>query len=246
MAEEGPPNNETMKVSSVARVSPAPHNDGETRKGSSEKSSLKLIATRVRDAGAERQKSHAFKKTALNAIDKIFGLYDTDNSGYLNRVQLKKLLTKYNQGKEPEEETIKFVLRAAGHKEANEEEPGIHRDELCEAIAISKSYLSNENQINDIVFKYHAEDQASLNKNQIGQLLSDLNGGKKVSEQDIKFVVQHSTRKTDDEMKAITGEKYKIGRLELKTAVMVWYHALEGEEIRMQKTACVGRNCSVQ
>ena len=94
--------------------------------------------------------------------------------------------------------------------------------------------------------KYHAKDQDALDKSQIRQLLSDLNGGKKVSNNDIHFVVQHATRKSEVEMNQIPDEKYKIGRLELKTAVMVWYHYLEGEEIRLQKTACVGRNCLVQ
>ena len=148
---------------------------------------LTLVATHVRYAGEDRQKCFAEKKHAKSALKKTFSLYDVESLGYLNKERLTKLIAKFNKGKIPDEDTVQFILRVAGHREGNHNELVIHQDELCEAIAISKSYLRNEMQINNIMQKYHAQDQDALNKSQIRQLLSDLNGGRKVSENDIKL-----------------------------------------------------------
>ena len=94
------------------------------------KEGLTLVATHVQHAGVERQKCFAEKKKAKSAVEKIFSLYDTEKSGYLNKESLTKLLTKYNKGEKPDENTVQFILRVSGHKEENESELGIHKNEL--------------------------------------------------------------------------------------------------------------------
>ena len=190
--------------------------------GENGKPRLKLRATARQLAGKDRQNAYDIKMAAKTAVEKIFSIYDVDNSGYLDPKELKSLLTKYNDGVAPDDETIIFIIRICDHEdeEKGQEQVGIHRKELSEAIAIAKAYLKNEGLINNTFTKYNAETQNALDHDQVRKLLMAFNNGKKVSESDIKFVCQHAAKKTDTQMKAEGEKALEIERLNLKAAVM--------------------------
>ena len=79
------------------------------------------------------------------------------------------------------------------------------------------------------ISEYNAEHQNALDHAQVKKLLITFNNGKNVSERDIKFVCQHASRKTDEQMKAEGEKALEIDRLNLKAAVMIWYHHLQGK-----------------
>ena len=154
---------------------------------------LKLHATARNLAGKNRQNGYDLKVAAKSAVEKIFAIYDVDKSGYLDPSELKKLLTKYHDGIPPDDQTVNFIIRMCDHEdvEQGQEQVGIHRNELTEAIGIAKAYMKNEKMINDTFEKYYAQNQNTLDHQQVKQLLTDLNEGKAVSEKEIKFVCQH-------------------------------------------------------
>jgi len=150
MAEtENGKSSETRETAKVApndvseKVYSAPSTDGASR--------LKLKATARSLAGRDRQNAYNMKMAAKTAVEKIFTLYDVDNSGYLDPKELKQLLTKYNDGNVPDDETIRFIIRICDHEDEKkgQEQVGIHRNELSEAVAIAKAYLKNEGLINN-------------------------------------------------------------------------------------------------
>ena len=79
--------------------------------GENGKPRLKLRATARQLAGKDRQNAYDIKMAAKTAVEKIFSIYDVDNSGYLDPKELKSLLTKYNDGVAPDDETIIFIIR---------------------------------------------------------------------------------------------------------------------------------------
>ena len=154
---------------------------------------LKLHATARNLAGKNRQTGYDLKVTAKTAVERIFAVYDVDKSGYLDPSELKKLLTKYHDGTPPEDDTVNFIIRICDHEDVEQgrEQLGIHRNELTEAVAIAKAYMKNETMINNTFAKYYAQQQNALEHQQVKQLLVDLNEGKAVSEDEVKFVCQH-------------------------------------------------------
>ena len=141
---------------------------------------LKLHATARNLAGKNRQSGYDLKVAAKSAVEKIFAIYDVDKSGYLDPSELKKLLTKYHDGIPPDDQTVNFIIRMCDHEdvEQGQEQVGIHRNELTEAIGIAKAYMKNEKMINDTFEKYYAQNQNTLDYQQVKQLLTDLNEGK--------------------------------------------------------------------
>eukprot|EP00293_Proteomonas_sulcata_P012621 CAMPEP_0184305770 /NCGR_PEP_ID=MMETSP1049-20130417/14960_1 /TAXON_ID=77928 /ORGANISM="Proteomonas sulcata, Strain CCMP704" /LENGTH=213 /DNA_ID=CAMNT_0026617905 /DNA_START=31 /DNA_END=672 /DNA_ORIENTATION=+ len=80
--------------------------------------------------------------TTKPEIDKHFEKYDTNQSGKLEKDQLKNLLTELNDGTPPEDREVEWVLKTVdGALEGVDSTGGVNKTELMGAISLRYTYV---------------------------------------------------------------------------------------------------------
>ena len=153
------------------------------------------------------------RKKAEETISKIMSKYDKDGSGKLEKDQVIQLLTDLDhstpQGTKPTEEEVTFVLQCAD-KSRNK---AIDREELVEAIAVWNSYICEKATIDEVMSKYDKDNTGSLSKDELKSLLTELNDGCPVTDEEVGRIMKHSDTCTTGDLK----------RVEVLLAINYWF-----------------------
>ena len=164
-----------------------------------------------RSAAAARARQE--RKRAEQIVSGIMEKYDKDKSGSLDEAQVVLLLTDLDYstppGTKPTEEEIAFVMQVAD-KSRNKR---IDREELVGAITIWNSYLQDKASIDEVLDKYDTDKSGSLSHNQTKALLTELNEGTTVTDEEVKKVFEYADV-------CATGD---LKRVEVLLAINYWY-----------------------
>mmetsp|Transcript_34686 Transcript_34686/g.90525 ORF Transcript_34686/g.90525 Transcript_34686/m.90525 type:complete len:201 (-) Transcript_34686:341-943(-) len=160
-----------------------------------------------------RQQAHLKALVVSIALKRAFRKYDTNNSGKLEREQLIKLLTDLDistpEGQEPSEEEVNHVL-----KEADVAGDGcIGLEELQTAVVSWETFVNKRQEMEALVEKYDKSGTGKLERDELKAMLTDLNAGKPVSEQEVDWVLNECDVMGDG----------AISKLELVKATAIWY-----------------------
>mmetsp|Transcript_38147 Transcript_38147/g.85445 ORF Transcript_38147/g.85445 Transcript_38147/m.85445 type:complete len:156 (-) Transcript_38147:219-686(-) len=139
--------------------------------------------------------------------------YDTNKSGKLERDQLVKLLTDMDlstpAGQEPSQDEVDWVLKLA-----DEEGDGcVNLKELEVAVTSWSTFTSKRTELEATLDKYDKSGSGRLEESELKEYLTDLNGGKDVSDEEVQWVLKQADAMGDG----------GINKLELVRATAEWY-----------------------
>ncbi|KAK3271586.1 hypothetical protein CYMTET_20080 [Cymbomonas tetramitiformis] len=189
----------------------------------------------LRRTGPRKQAADR-KKAQQDHITSIFNKYDTDSSGKLSKLQLTKLLTDLNQGNIPTEEELAMVLHVADAADGKLNGM-VDRKEFLLAIDAWKSYQDNLELIRTTMQTYDINNSGVLERDQLAQLLKDINDGQAPTEEEIDFILISA-----DLRDGITNGA--INSTELMFAINLWFSMLEEEE-EIAATIQKKKSCSI-
>lgn len=149
--------------------------------------------------------------------------YDTNGSGKLERAQVIRLLTDTDTstppGTEPSEECVEFMMKVAD----KERDEAIAIDELEELMTVWVTFADRRHEFEEKLLKYDTSKTGKLSKDEVRCYLSDLNGGKLVTDEELEAVFNQADVLQDG----------NLNTMELKRATALWYGYVESN----------GKNC---
>lgn len=158
---------------------------------------------------------------------KIMRKYDTDGSGKLNREQVKKLLTDADvttpKGTPPSDEELDFIMKCA-----DKHSDGLDMQEAKYALCQWKIYIKLRPELCEAMKKYDASNSGQLEREELKEWLTSLNGGKPVTDSEVDYVMA----------KADVFRTGALSQQEMLYGVAAWYGLVEEQ----QKDKC----CAVQ
>lgn len=142
-------------------------------------------------------------------IASLFQQYDMNNNGTLESDEFHQLLTDYNGGQQPSEDEFTWLMKVA---DKNHDEM-ISKSELLLAMQSWYGYTHMENEYSELFEKYDVDHNGHLDVNELTELLTALNDGKRVDPAEAQQVLQYADVMGDG----------SIGRYELLGAVGIWF-----------------------
>jgi Ca2+-binding EF-hand superfamily protein len=165
---------------------------------------------------------------------KILQQYDTDNSGKLSKDQMIKLLTDLDSstpaGTPPSEEELEFVIKSADYTGSflGFADGSIDAEEIESAIVAWQTYTSKRSEIDEVFAKFDVSKTGQLDKTELKNYLTALNGNIPVSDAEVDWVMKISDLSQ-------TGQ---LNKPEVLRATAEWYVYIK----KGKKTGC----CAVQ
>lgn len=145
--------------------------------------------------------------------------YDTNNSGQLERDQLKTLLTDLDSttppGTPPTDIELQYILQVADARRNG----AINKEEIANALAAWFTYKKYAPQLDRIMAKYDQSGTGGLSKGEVKKWLVDLNKGNPVSDDEAEHIVKQCDV-------VDTGD---LRRVELLLALQTWFVGQTGE-----------------
>ncbi|GMH81430.1 hypothetical protein TrST_g12008 [Triparma strigata] len=135
--------------------------------------------------------------------------FDTDGTGTLDANQLKQILKLWNEGIDPSDEQVAFIISIADKSGQG----SVNIDELGCAAGTWMALKDDQPFINETMAKYDTDKSGSLNKDQVKLMMTDLNDGIAPDDETVDLLISVA-----DHSK--TGE---INRTEVRKAVQEWY-----------------------
>jgi len=161
-------------------------------------------------------------------LNKIVRKFDKNKSGKLERAQVMELLTAIDsstpEGTQPSDEETDWVIKVADKAG----DGCIDAGELQEAIACWMTYVDKREEMERMVEKYDVSKTGKLSRDEVKAYLTDLNGGKEVTEEELDMVFKAADAFGDGQ----------IHIPELQIATACWYGYVE----RKKNFGC----CTVQ
>lgn len=173
------------------------------------------VKQKRRQAAKSRQAAHDAAEMESERILKVFAQYDKKKNGKLDAAELKTLLQDYSS-KPVTDDEVTFVLRMADVKKTG----AVERDELAGAMKVWSTYRDSGPMIDETFQKYDTDQSGKLDKEQLRKLLSDLNEGLPVSDEEVAWVLENAD---------ILGDGC-ISKIELTQAITYWMMHVEDEE----------------
>eukprot|EP00736_Rhodelphis_marinus_P013527 Rmarinus@m.4303 len=179
-------------------------------------------------AGKRRSESISRgKMERYQKINHIMKRYDHNHTGKLEKDQVQEMLQDLNEGVSPTEEELEFVITTSHCIREDpipeDEKECISRDDLSLALAIWKGYKEDKGWIDEIFDRYDTDHSGALEEDQLRKLMTDLNEGHVPTDDEVSFVMKNADAKDG----VLNG---KVNRTELRSAVMIWYHVIEGKQ----------------
>jgi len=119
-------------------------------------------------------------------VQSLMKKYDVNESGDLDRSQLKQLMTDYNNKVEPNEEEVSFVLKMADARSTGSVSD---ENEIKEAVSAWKGLQRDMDLINARYEHYDNNQSGMLEKGQLKVLLQDLNEGIPPTKAEVEWVL---------------------------------------------------------
>mmetsp|Transcript_91851 Transcript_91851/g.285700 ORF Transcript_91851/g.285700 Transcript_91851/m.285700 type:complete len:445 (+) Transcript_91851:1-1335(+) len=161
------------------------------------------------DAGTHRLEARDRWNTYEIRIQELFVAYDKDRSGALELDEFRELLRDLNAGKEPSDQEYSFIMRLCD----KDRDGKIGLGELHYAVRAWHSYCHLDDSVLRLFAEFDTDESGRLDPNELQQLLTAINGGKPVSQEEVLYVMEQAD---------VVGDG-AINRSELLGAVSCWY-----------------------
>lgn len=135
--------------------------------------------------------------------------FDHDKTGTLDPDQLKQILKLWNDGVEPTDEQILFIISVADKSKQGT----VNIEELGCAAGTWMALKDDQPFINETMAKYDTDKSGHLNKDQVKNLMTDLNDGIVADDKTVDLLISV----------ADTSKTGVINRTEVRKAVQEWY-----------------------
>jgi len=145
-----------------------------------------------------RQRQYMIEQAARREANRrkelkdLFNKYDTNQSGKLEADQVARLLTDMDSstppGTAPSDEELTMVLKVV----QPEVENALKLNELMDALRIWSSYTDNREQMLKRLKRFDKDGTGKLEKPQLKAYLVALNGGKKVTDEEVDWVLREA------------------------------------------------------
>merc|ERR1712217_106314 len=137
--------------------------------------------------------------------------------GEISKDELIKLMTDLDsfsaRGQAPTDESVDFIL-----KMADKSEDGLlNVDELGEAIVCWLTFMEKREEFSKTLTKYDTSGDGKLSKEELKAYLTDVNGGKMVTDEEVDMVFKEADVVKDG----------NLSKLELQRATSLWYSHVE-------------------
>eukprot|EP00747_Dinoflagellata_sp_TGD_P094999 gnl/TRDRNA2_/TRDRNA2_166310_c0_seq1.p1 gnl/TRDRNA2_/TRDRNA2_166310_c0~~gnl/TRDRNA2_/TRDRNA2_166310_c0_seq1.p1 ORF type:complete len:195 (+),score=35.94 gnl/TRDRNA2_/TRDRNA2_166310_c0_seq1:71-655(+) len=173
-----------------------------------------------RGTASETRKMWADKERQRLAKNReIIKKYDSNLSGKLEADQLRKLLEDLNDGSEVSDDEVAYMMLING--EAND---AIDITQLTIVLNKWTSYMQVSPEITPLLEKHDTNHSGRLEKDQLKNLLTDLNDGKEATDEEVDWVMEQAD---------LLGNGV-ITKPEMKRAVALWYTHVEGEDAKKE------------
>ena len=167
-------------------------------------------------AGKRRQKleeaSNIYVTEIAGSADQwkpLVETFDTNGSGVLEREQVSQLLKVWNKGQEPTDAQLDFIVTVSDKNK----DGAIHMDDIGKAAGTWMALLADQTYINELMDKYDTSKTGNLNKQELKDMMTDLNGEIEPTEEEIDALMK----------RADTAKTGVINRYEVRQAVECWY-----------------------
>jgi len=180
-----------------------------------------------------RAEAIAKAKAEAKEISELMKKYDTNNTGKLEKGQLAVLMRDLNNGSDPSNEEVNWVMFKADTSKGARNF-GVDSDELMCAIRTWKGYLDNKDYLDKTFEKYDTNKSGSLEREQLKALMTDLVEGDNPAPNDkeVSKVLYEADRK-DGSMDG------SINKTELMYAISLWYNMIEEKRKKRSSMCCV-------
>eukprot|EP00747_Dinoflagellata_sp_TGD_P185602 gnl/TRDRNA2_/TRDRNA2_42224_c0_seq1.p1 gnl/TRDRNA2_/TRDRNA2_42224_c0~~gnl/TRDRNA2_/TRDRNA2_42224_c0_seq1.p1 ORF type:complete len:195 (+),score=41.76 gnl/TRDRNA2_/TRDRNA2_42224_c0_seq1:46-630(+) len=172
------------------------------------------VAASRASASEKRQMRADEERQRAEKNRQIIQKYDSNFSGKLEADQLRRLLVDLNDGNDVSDDEVAYMMLING--EAHE---AIDQSELHIVLGKWRSYMQVSPEITPLLEKHDTNKSGRLEKDQLKNLLTDLNDGKEATDEETDWVLQQAD---------LLGNGV-ITKPELKRAVALWYTHVEGE-----------------
>jgi len=146
---------------------------------------------RAKPDRVSEERLKAFEKSLeeMRKLKVVLKKYDTNRSNKLEEDQVKKLLTDINQGQQPSETELRFIMKLCDSKCNNN---AIDLSELKTAIESWKSYLHHKDKIQASLEQFDKSGSGKLERGELKDYLVHLNGGIEVTEEEVDWVLSQA------------------------------------------------------
>lgn len=158
--------------------------------------------------------------------------YDSSKTGKLSKAELAALLKDQAGGVEPSTEELDFVLHTADASDGRINDH-VNLHELDAALQCWLAIRQNKGEVEKYFQKYDWDKSDKLDRAQMQALLTDLNEGHPLDEEELDWIMEADGLVSDK-----TGG---INRTELMHALALWYSHVEETE----HASCHGKRCIV-
>lgn len=170
------------------------------------------------DVGSTRQRSFKNSKKIDGAQlqSDIFQMVDKNKDGILQKSELKELMVYINDGKYVDDQDVDDLMVLCDKSK----DGAIDKSEFLSTVMLWNAYVQTLPDMEALMNKYDADHSGKLDATELKKLLTDLNDGIAVDDDEVSWVLKNADLLGDG----------KIGRLELEKAIAVWFHHFEHSE----------------
>mmetsp|Transcript_55268 Transcript_55268/g.129341 ORF Transcript_55268/g.129341 Transcript_55268/m.129341 type:complete len:190 (+) Transcript_55268:196-765(+) len=172
-------------------------------------------------------------------VKDVLSTWDEGRSGNLTFAEVSKWLSAVSNGKVPTDDEVKWVICMANRKQTTDfENVAIEPNAFQRALEAWMSYNECKSEIETVFDKFDSDKSGGLDREQLRNLLTELNGGEAPNSQEVDFVLMHAD---------VIGNGV-VTKPELAKAVSVWYVHVEKMQAEAVKSngMCGSGVCGVQ
>lgn len=170
-------------------------------------------ARRASQVSDERIKLMEEELARRTEVTRIFNQYDTNKSHKLEKDQVRKLLTDLDSSTPPDtppsDEELNFIIKVADKAE----DGCLARGELDYALRAWMTYIHKRATMEETLGKFDKSGTGKLERGELKEYLTHLNGGKEVAEDEVEWVLSEADVFGDGAM----------SKPELLMATSAWY-----------------------
>lgn len=183
--------------------------------------------------GEERKKQELIYEAEQKNVEAIMKAHDTDQSGFIEKNELFKLLgdlnlSKLGRNETPTEDDLQCLICLC-----DEDADGrISKTEVADACRTWFAYMQHAEKTRAALEKFDLSGTGKINHGELRPLLMEMNSGEDIPDEVLKWIWQQAD---------LTGDG-SLSPIELTRAIAVWYAWLPDEKAETPSIAELRRN----
>jgi len=163
---------------------------------------------------SKEEKSRLRIEAQIESGQEIIQQYDETGSGSLKRQEVMKLLSDQNtwQGRPVSEDELNYVFKIADM----DGDQRIKATEMAALLSCWDNYKNCRKEIDEHFLKHDPTHTGRLNQNQLRNLLTEMNGGVRATDEELEWIMKQASQKF-----IITKPEY-ITKPELRRVLALW------------------------